>query len=261
MQTTSPPKVLIKEPCNQHWGSMMPGKEGRFCQQCTKTVNDFTRYTDAELQAYFASKPEGKFCGRFRAGQVMTPRMKSTRSNSFKNTWRYLTLGLISFLFSKTAGAQQSETVALNRDAEKLPPASNRFRNDSMIYLLQGTISEAGTGDPLEVAILTVQRGNEKASVGYTDSDGNYRMEVPSTNSPKPFTLVITKEHYKSKVIQNYTPSVDPQDFELKARLTRTGRPRHYHRRGLFHRRRGYHVMGAFAYGPSFMLVCSCMFI
>ena len=39
----------IPEPCHEQWDKMSPAQQGRFCQQCSKTVVDFSTMTDQQV--------------------------------------------------------------------------------------------------------------------------------------------------------------------------------------------------------------------
>ena len=43
-------KIRIQNPCNENWNSMLPDKKGRFCNSCNKTVVDFTKMKNTEIQ-------------------------------------------------------------------------------------------------------------------------------------------------------------------------------------------------------------------
>ncbi len=64
-------QIRIEEPCTASWRKMTPGKDGRFCGSCEKTVVDFTKKTNEEIAAYFLA--HGKVCGRYRPDQVSVP--------------------------------------------------------------------------------------------------------------------------------------------------------------------------------------------
>lgn len=61
-------KLTIPKPCHENWQNMtLDGKE-RFCSVCSKTVQDFTGFSDDELLNSFTS--DEKICGRFREDQL-----------------------------------------------------------------------------------------------------------------------------------------------------------------------------------------------
>lgn len=61
-------KITIPKPCHENWSDMTPEEKGKFCAVCSKTVHDFTGFSDEELVACFNS--EENICGRFREDQL-----------------------------------------------------------------------------------------------------------------------------------------------------------------------------------------------
>lgn len=69
----------IPVPCSEDWDKMEKAEQGRHCQQCCKTVVDFTVMTDEEVFTYFKKLARsdsngagmtGQVCGRFMADQL-----------------------------------------------------------------------------------------------------------------------------------------------------------------------------------------------
>lgn len=56
--------------CHEDWQQMTSTEQGRHCARCNRTVQDFTHSPLAELEAAFLASPDGRVCGRFRAGQL-----------------------------------------------------------------------------------------------------------------------------------------------------------------------------------------------
>ncbi|CAD0000768.1 hypothetical protein [Flavobacterium chungangense] len=66
-------KISIPKPCNENWNSMSPDKNGRFCSSCNKTVIDFTKMNNPEIQKYFTENSgEERICGHFKLNQIET---------------------------------------------------------------------------------------------------------------------------------------------------------------------------------------------
>ncbi|MGE8513035.1 MAG: hypothetical protein ACN6N7_10075 [Chryseobacterium culicis] len=61
-------KITIPKPCHENWNAMTPEEKGKFCAVCSKTVHDFTGFSDEELVARF--NLEENICGRFREDQL-----------------------------------------------------------------------------------------------------------------------------------------------------------------------------------------------
>ena len=83
-------KVSIPKPCNENWKSMLPAKNGRFCNSCSKTVIDFTKMTNPEIKQYFNNNLQNEnICGHFKLNQVETAKSRKydllkTRFNRIK---------------------------------------------------------------------------------------------------------------------------------------------------------------------------------
>lgn len=56
--------------CHEDWQQMTTTAQGRHCAQCSRTVLDFTKASQPELEAAFRTSPDGRVCGRFRAEQL-----------------------------------------------------------------------------------------------------------------------------------------------------------------------------------------------
>jgi len=57
-------QIDIPNPCSQSWDEMIVDGNGRHCGRCSKTVIDFTTWSDSALYNFFAKKPQ-HVCGRF----------------------------------------------------------------------------------------------------------------------------------------------------------------------------------------------------
>lgn len=62
--------ISLINSCHEDWNKMTPTERGKFCNNCQKTVIDFTGYTDAQLHTFFNSSKCGNVCGRFYDDQL-----------------------------------------------------------------------------------------------------------------------------------------------------------------------------------------------
>lgn len=74
-------KIHIPEPCHEDWNKMIPNDKGALCKVCSKTVVDFSKRTDADIQKFLLENLDKKVCGRFKTAQldsdgVEVPRLK-----------------------------------------------------------------------------------------------------------------------------------------------------------------------------------------
>ena len=63
-------KPHISKPCNENWDDMTPQSGGRYCDECDKTVKDFTVLTNDEISTYLTEHAGEKICGRFSSDQL-----------------------------------------------------------------------------------------------------------------------------------------------------------------------------------------------
>lgn len=171
MPRSTPFSISVAKPCHQNWEDMIPNGEGRHCNECSKTVVDFTSYSDAELIAYF-SNLQGKVCGRFRATQLS--RSLHIPPQPHSRLYR-LTVALgLTLLFSQS-------TIAFAQNKKEQTPA----------YLLSGSTKEVGgekgfgslsgrvsdsLGRPVANASVHFYRDGCYEKMVSTDANGAYRV-------------------------------------------------------------------------------------
>ena len=64
--------ISIPKPCHEDWQKMTPNQQGKFCNSCAKTVVDFTKKSETEIQSFFIENQGKKVCGRFQQTQLDT---------------------------------------------------------------------------------------------------------------------------------------------------------------------------------------------
>jgi len=116
-------QIIIPKPCNQNWNSMLPNKEGRFCNSCSKTVIDFTKMENCEIRNYLIENSKNEsVCGHFNSNQIKN--YDSSKYDNLRNRFSRIKIKPIkkngfvftesSFFFDKLYGK-----------------SSNRWRNSS----------------------------------------------------------------------------------------------------------------------------------
>jgi hypothetical protein len=119
MKAKNPLKIQVNEPCMQSWSAMTPDNSGRFCGACSKTVIDFSTYTDQQLIEFFTQSRTERVCGRFQSGQL--DRALGT-GRSWWSWVRSIAALLLPFLLTSKADAQRIDSTAQidKRNAEKV---------------------------------------------------------------------------------------------------------------------------------------------
>ena len=72
-------KIHIPDPCHEDWDKMTPNEQGSFCKVCSKTVIDFSKKSENEIQEYLLENMDKKVCGRFRISQLETEPIEAPR--------------------------------------------------------------------------------------------------------------------------------------------------------------------------------------
>lgn len=109
MEKKTPLQLQIQEPCTQSWSGMTPDDRGRFCGACSKTVVDFSSYTDQQLIEFFTERRTERVCGQFKAGQLDRP----VHTTSRWWTWvRSVAALLLPFMLTAKADAQLIDSTA-----------------------------------------------------------------------------------------------------------------------------------------------------
>ena len=187
----------IPSPCHEKWGNMHKKPTGRFCENCQKTVVDFSQMSDREVAAFF-KKAAGSTCGRFRNDQLQR-QVHFERPVSFLGKWRSLGLLVPGLIFSSMASAQIMGKAAVEQmevpenkgvSANKTPPTLKK---------ITGVVKDE-PGDLLIGASIIV-KGTMVGTV--TDINGRYQLMVEMPEVGVPLTLVVS-----------YTGH-DPQEFYI----------------------------------------------
>ncbi len=104
-------KIQIKSPCQEDWTKMSSTFTGKFCASCQKSVIDFTRMTDTEIQKIIHAN-NSDLCGRFRKTQVGRT-LELVPSKQASNYLSYATSILLSLLASNAIAQPSAIPVQL----------------------------------------------------------------------------------------------------------------------------------------------------
>lgn len=64
------PIVRIEQPCAENWETMKIGLNARFCDNCQKSVIDFTQKDRKEILQYLLARQNQRICGRIHSSQL-----------------------------------------------------------------------------------------------------------------------------------------------------------------------------------------------
>ncbi len=160
-------QLSIPSPCHEDWDKMTPCAQGRHCTHCSKTVIDFTAWSDTALYAFFTKK-QGHVCGRFLSTQLNRPIHIPPQPHS--RLYRMAIAMGLTLIF-----AQGTDIYAQSPVAQTV-----RVRSEAVVVQLRdevvgirGNVSDEHRIPIIGATVLVLQTGVVKGSA-ITDFDGNY---------------------------------------------------------------------------------------
>ena len=140
-------KISIPKPCNENWNSMSPNKNGRFCNSCNKTVIDFTKMNNPEIQKYFIENSgQERICGHFKLNQIETE--ESIKYNKLRSRFsrikikpiKKMVLFSLSLVFTLTScmgkAAVDGEPAVISNDTINESEINNKVEKAKMRKIL-----------------------------------------------------------------------------------------------------------------------------
>ena len=133
-------KVSIFEPCPANWENMQIKLHARHCDQCDKSVVDFTKKSRAEIITYLIENPNGSVCGRMNQQQFDIkeedlPELISILSQPRFRANAFLILAVVcsSLFFSCETDSKGVKTIEKPKiEKQKINPIENSSSNDSV---------------------------------------------------------------------------------------------------------------------------------
>lgn len=158
---------------------MAPQFQGRFCQNCAKTVVDFTTMSDAEVVAWLL-KQGGHTCGRFREDQLGKELVMVTAGRQ-RWTWQAVTLGLAAWLSAKTVDAKDNEFPPITEQQSQTTSPEQTFSSNitpapDSLLAVRGRVIDGQIKEGIPGATVLVKGTNIATP---TDVNGNFSLSIP----------------------------------------------------------------------------------
>jgi hypothetical protein len=206
MSKQLPLKINIPRPCSENWVSMEEKENGRFCENCGKTVIDFSGLTDKELYTYFLTIKNIP-CGRFHNDQLNKNILPVNRK---KSSWRSLykaAATLLAFLSLKYTNAAGKK----NEAATTIQPSSPR---QQWMDTNEKTIISGVVKDHQGLALENAEIRLGETLIAKTNKEGKFEFEIPDNQAGKPFLLSI---HYPGlvSVARSYHPLMQSTSYTV----------------------------------------------
>lgn len=202
-------RIQIPEPCSQSFEKMHPLPGGRYCDQCEKTVVDFTNLSDGEIVRIY-QKRQGRVCGVFRNDQLNRS-MPLPMAFEKRNNWKAIAAFASALLFGNMA-AGQSEAANSKMTKEELIEQGN-VPIQQKTQTISGLVTDE-KGEPIMFATVYLNGTTQGTE---TNETGFFSIEVPidlvdqeltfSFMGFESQTLLWTKEEFQHKPLYVFLKS------------------------------------------------------
>jgi hypothetical protein len=189
--------VRIDKPCNQNWEEMIASDMGRFCNNCKKTVTDFTGMSDQEIVSVI-KQSKGESCGRFRKSQVNREiyyTEKTTKINFGKIFTPLLLLPLASVVHAQNKDVQQQTISTIDTSNKRI----DKIAKQNEKYIIRGRVLDSSSNINLLAASIHLK--NTKYNC-ISDENGYFQLTLPSKYSKRNFSIQINYVGYNQLTIK-----------------------------------------------------------
>ncbi|WP_419702068.1 carboxypeptidase-like regulatory domain-containing protein [Mucilaginibacter sp. NFX135] len=208
--------ISIPEACHASWQQMTPVEQGRHCQQCCKTVTDFTVMSNQEIIAYLSTTHD--VCGRFDREQLSSLNNRLDIENLQPNSWRrwVMAIGLLSqtMLYKAVAQTKPSQVVIQQTKPvpyDKILLGKVAAPDTSKQVKVSGQITDENH-EPLPAVMVKI-KGSNRSTV--TNADGRFVLNGAKLGD----ILNISFVGYSSQEIVVNTPIAQTCDIMMRQYL------------------------------------------
>ncbi|MDB5126325.1 carboxypeptidase-like regulatory domain-containing protein [Mucilaginibacter sp.] len=188
-------KITIPEACHQQWQQMTAVDNGRHCQQCCKTVTDFTVMSNIEILNYLSAHKD--VCGRFDKERLEVLNTELNQEVKIRFGWKKLALAAaLASLFTTIKAEAKSPEITVKaspsfKNAEEVPTS------DTTAYItIRGKVIGEDDNSPLPGVSIRVKH----LTIGaLTNANGEFNFKVPVTADSLMISY-IGYENYEVKV-------------------------------------------------------------
>lgn len=173
--------IHVNNPCTEDWDNMNEQDYGRFCSTCSKTVIDFTSWSDEQLLNFFKDNTN-HICGRFHTDQVDRNIPLPAKKYSFLKY--FFQISIPALLFGLKTGAQ---------DIVNKKPAIHFCDKKSKPLTIEGIVLNT-EGIPIPAASVMIEGTNRGVAA---DSNGIFRIALGSNDR----SLQISSVGYETKLV------------------------------------------------------------
>ena len=187
--------LKIARPCEEKIENMHSIPEGKFCDLCNKKVYDLTNKTNEEILALIKDNTEGELCGFVKKGQFDFPVLETSKEETkiissqisiypkIAAASVLIATGLAASSCSTSTIHRESNIVAQNQKTDDLSKEETEEEKEQLgsdkNTIFAGQIIDKDTKKPIinaEITFICL----EKVLKTNTDTNGNYKLEIPN---------------------------------------------------------------------------------
>jgi hypothetical protein len=194
-------KLSIPKPCSRNWEGMAQNETGRFCDNCNKTVIDFTQYSDQQLADFFKRSKE-HMCGTFRNDQLekaLYP-LQSSPNRSLPQLLISvaLTIGAGSNVYANDKQADKTEIHAVLNE-KKEEEKNNLITGADTTHYVSWKIIDQVTKETLPGVTILIE-GTTIATA--SDMNGSFKLFIPDHLVNNTIKLTVSSVGYVSQTVK-----------------------------------------------------------
>ena len=166
--------INIPKPCGEDWTGMDVTDQGRFCMQCSKSVIDFSRFTDQQLYDYFEQHHTSSICGRIPISKLNKTFAIPSSKKRFTGWWLLSALAGISLpVFSHTPTERFVQMVQIHQSISMAESIS-----DTSYVHVKGIIFDKNSRERLPFVNIQLQRYSIQCM---SNVDGEFDLKFPDS--------------------------------------------------------------------------------
>ena len=146
--------LQISEPCTQNWDQMDIADHGKFCKHCSKTVIDFTGFTDEQILAKLQEQ-KGGLCARLNPEQLNRP-IVNAKNRVERNKLREVFAALVLLLTVREVSADTAPKAPVTytkTDAKTLKTVPDNT-DTTTVTSFSGRVINSKTHAPVADALI-----------------------------------------------------------------------------------------------------------
>ncbi|HXA00487.1 MAG TPA: hypothetical protein VNW99_00760 [Cytophagaceae bacterium] len=195
-------EIYIASPCNADWNKMDKGSQSRFCRNCSKTVYDFTKRSEEDLNKLIREKGE-HFCGRFYEDQIdQSLRFvykKQSRIQSFKRFSLSLFSAIALKLLTVSTAFSQEISSGTSTMAIEYPKDCQQNILEDLPYKIEGKVVNESDGKGISGISVKIYSGELLLGTTTTSELGVFTLSMEKElSSDAKIRIKTERKEYKS---------------------------------------------------------------